>query len=61
MSLCEATQENQEVLMEGWERETCVPLAESYIPKGSANFRKIGVITVIVSLFVPEVSKAKMA
>lgn len=38
-----------------------MPLAESFIPKGSANFRKIGAITVIVSLFVPEVSKAKMA
>ena len=38
-----------------------MPLAESFIPKGSANFRIIGAITVIVSLFLPEFSRAKMA
>lgn len=29
MSLCEAAQESQEVLMEGWERGTCVYLLQS--------------------------------
>lgn len=62
MSLCEAAQESQESI-DGrlGERDLCVSLAESLFPKGSANFRKIGAITVIVSLVVPEFVKAKMA